>query len=143
MPHVSIHSFSPCLTEASRRSPSRSRARADELGERALRHRLEPARLRGEDDAKRAPVVEVALAAHELLAFEQAHHRRHRLLAQPRPERELSHPQAVLFEQRHQDRAVTRPHLAPAGSAKPLLQELVPALGRLGEQEAEVVPIHR
>src|SRR5207244_9141698 len=67
---------------------------------------------------------------------------RHRLLAQPCPACELAHAQAVLFEQRHQDRAVARPHLAPAGGAEPLLQELVPALRRLGEQKAEIVPIH-
>ena len=55
---------------------------------------------------------------------------------------EAADAQAVLFEQRHQDRAVARPHRAPAGGAKALPQELVPTLRRLGEQEAEVVPIH-
>jgi hypothetical protein len=113
-----------------------------ELGERVLRHGLEPACLGGEDDAEGASVVGVALAAHQPVAFEQAHHRRHRLLAEPGTASELTDAQAVLFEQRHQDRAVARPHRVPAGGAKVLLQELVPALRRLGEQKAEVAPIH-
>src|SRR5262249_30723565 len=98
--------------------------------------------LGGEDDAERAPVVRVALAPHELLAFEQAHHRRHRLLAQSGPTGELAHAQAVLFEQRHQDRAVARAYLAPPRGAEALAQQLVPALRGLGEKEAEVVSIH-
>jgi hypothetical protein len=63
----------------------------------------------GQDDAKHAAVVGVALAAHQLLALEQAHHRRHRLLAQPRPARKFPHTQPILLEQRHQDRAVAGP----------------------------------
>jgi hypothetical protein len=59
------------------------------------------------------------------------------------PARELAHPQAVLLEQRHENRAVARPHLPPAGGAETGVQLLVPALGRLGEQEAEVVSIHK
>src|SRR5206468_11223733 len=57
--------------------------------------------------------------------------------------RELAHPQAVLFEQRHENRAVARPHVAPAGCAETVVQLLVPALGGLGEQEAEIVSIHK
>ena len=113
-----------------------------ELGERVFGDGFEPAGLGGEDDPVGAPVVGVALAAHQLLALEQPHHRRHRLLAEPGTAGELAHPQPVLLEQRHQNRAVTRPHLAPAGGAEPLPQQLVPALCCLGEQEAEVVPIH-
>ena len=36
-------------------------------------------------------------------------------------------------------RAVARPHVTPADGAETVVQLLVPALGRLGEQEAEVV----
>ena len=113
-----------------------------ELGERALGGGLEPAPLGGENDPERAPVRGVPFAAHHSLALEQADHGRHRLLAQPRAARELSHAQSVLLEQRHEDRAVARAHLAPAGGAESLLEKVVPALRRLGEEEAEIVPIH-
>src|SRR5262249_5056367 len=39
-------------------------------------------------------------------------------------------------------RAVARAHLGPAGGCKARGQQLVPVLSCLGEQEAEVVPIH-
>src|SRR5262249_17954534 len=55
---------------------------------------------------------------------------------------ELAHSQSVLLEQGHEDRAVAGAHIAPAGAAETLLQELVPALRGLGQQEAEIVSIH-
>lgn len=113
-----------------------------EFLERALGSGFEPACLGGEDDAEGTSVVGVALAADQPVAFEEAHHRRHRLLAEPGTACEFADAQAVLFEQRHEDRAVARPHRAPAGDAEALLQELVPVPGRLGEGEAEAVPIH-
>jgi hypothetical protein len=45
---------------------------------------------------------------------------------------------AVRFGQRQQHRPIRRPHLAEAAGGSTLGQPLVPALGRLGQQEAEV-----
>src|SRR5262249_9406553 len=87
------------------------------LRDRALGDRLEPARLGREDDPEGTPVAGVALAAYQLLSLEQAHHRRHRLLAEPGAGGELALTQAVLLEERHEDRAVARAHVAPAGGA--------------------------
>src|SRR4029453_6567685 len=108
-----------------------------EFLERALGYRFEPARLGGEDDEEGAPVRGVSLAVHEPFAFEQPHHRRHRLLAQMRPARKPRPPRGG-----EGGGAVARPHVAPTGGAETVVQLLVPALGRLGEQEAEVVSIH-
>src|SRR6516165_12840400 len=92
-----------------------------ELGERAFGDWFEAARLGREDDAERAPVVGVLLAADQLLAFEQAHHGRHRLFAEAGAAGELAHPQPVLFEKWDEDGAVAWAHVVPAGGAEALL----------------------
>src|SRR5262245_4463019 len=70
-----------------------------ELAEHALDDGLECPSPRRQEDERRPPVVGMRRAANEAVALEQADHRRHRLLAQPRSGRELAHAQAVLLEE--------------------------------------------
>src|SRR5262249_59177191 len=78
----------------------------------------------------------------ELVGFEKGDHGRHRLLAESGTAGELAHSQSVLLEQGHEDGGVAGAHIAPAGAAETLLQELVPALRGFGQRDAEVVSIH-
>jgi hypothetical protein len=111
-----------------------------ELAEHPLDDGLEATRPRCQVNERRPSVRRVRRSPNEAVALEQADHRRHRLLAQPGAGGELAHPQAVLLEEGDEQRAVRRTDLREARVAEPLGQQLVPALRRLREQEAEVLP---
>src|SRR5205823_10955217 len=89
-------------------------------------------------DAERASVVCVAPAVHQAVALAEANQRGHRLLGEPGSLGDLAHPQSVLLEQRQQHRAVGRAHLAETTLGEALREQLVPVLGRLRQQEAEI-----
>jgi hypothetical protein len=110
-----------------------------ELGERRLRHRAKTVRALGEEDEGCAAVARVGATLDEVVALEEAHHRRHRLLAQASTGGELTHAEAVLLEKGDEDRPVGRSDVRIAGSDELLVQELVPVLAGLREQEAEVL----
>jgi hypothetical protein len=101
--------------------------------------RLEASCAWRQKDARSACIVGIGTARHEALGFQLADERRHRLLAQSCPPRELAHPQAVLLVERHEDRAVRRTDVAVARLGEGGCEQLVPALRRLRQQEAEVI----
>ena len=115
-------------------SRRRRKVGQDPLGDRS---ELLPARR--EEDAGGAPVGGVGLSSDEAGLLDGAHERGHRLFRQPRPTRELSHPQTVLLEERHEHGSVRGSYLREACASEPAFQALVPALESLREEPAEVV----
>jgi hypothetical protein len=102
---------------------------------------LERAAAVSQPDPVRPPVVGITDTANKTGCLHEPYERGHRLLGESRSHRERTHPQPVLLEERQQHRAVRRPHVRIAAAPEGLVEELVPALRRLGEEIAEVVPV--
>jgi hypothetical protein len=90
-------------------------------------------------DPERSPVPRIALSTDEPAALDEADERRHRLLAEAGTGRKLAHSQAVLLEEREEDRSVRRADVAEATRPEALVEQLVPALRGLGEQVPEAL----
>jgi hypothetical protein len=99
----------------------------------------EPATALRQPDPERAPVPGIARSTDESAALDEPDEGRHRLLAETRTGRELPHPQAVLLEEGKEDRSVGGADVAEATRLEALVQQLVPALGGLGEQVAQAL----
>lgn len=115
-------------------SRRRCKVGQDPLGDRS---EFLPARREG--DAVGAAVIGVGLSGNEAGLLDGAHERGHRLFRQPRPTRELPHPQAVLLEERDEHGPVRGSYLRETCASEPAFQALVPALESLREEPAQVV----
>src|SRR5215211_571655 len=100
--------------------------------------RGELARPWGQVDERRSAIVRIGLPLDQARLLHQTDHRRHRLFAEPRSRCERAHAQAVLLEQRQQQRAGGRADRTDPPPLELRLEESVPALRGLRELEADV-----
>jgi hypothetical protein len=107
------------------------------------RDRVQALAFRCQVDALRAPVVGIGSTPNESSTLDQLDHRGHRLLREARAPRQLGHPEAVLFEEWYEHGPERWPHLWKTACAETLCEQLVPALRRLRQLKAEVLPGER